>query len=122
MNILGHQKEPSEGKPWQDADISCEGSTVILCAAQGCLHSAVFIEGRAAARFVALAIAKQTGRVPAGAGWLCPLLCVYRCKSREVFEQAAGEPCEPQKGTRDPVYSVYMMRQSPGFFRFLVGV
>lgn len=24
--------------------------------------------------------------------------------------------------TSDPVYSVYMMRQSPGFFRFLVGV
>lgn len=41
MNILGHQKEPSEGKPQQDADLSCEGSTVILCAAQGCLHSAV---------------------------------------------------------------------------------
>lgn len=83
--------EPSEGKPWQDADLSCEGSAVVLCAAQACLCSAVFIEGCAAARFAALAIAKQTGRVPARAGWLHPLLCVHRCNSREAFEQA-GEP------------------------------
>lgn len=100
MNILGHQKEPSEGKPRQDADLSCEGSTVILCAEQGCLHCAAFIEGCAAARFVALTIAKQTGIMPARAGWLHPLLCVYRCNSREAFEQAAGEPYEPQKRSR----------------------
>lgn len=88
MSILGHQKEPSEGKPRQDADLSCEGSAVILCAAQECLHSAVFIEGCAAARFVVLTI----GRVPARAGWLHPLLCVYRCSSKEALEQAAAEP------------------------------
>lgn len=97
MSILGHQKEPSEGKPQQGADLSCEGSTVIVCAAQGCLHSAVFIEGCAAARFVVLTI----GRVPARAGWLHPLLCVYRGNSREELEQAAAEPYEPQKRTQE---------------------
>lgn len=105
MNILGQQKEPCVGKPQQDADLSCEGSTVAVCAAQGRLHSAVFIEGCAAARFVAFIIVKQ--RVPARAGWLHPLLCVYRCNSREAFGQAAGQPHEPQKGTQEILFTLY---------------
>lgn len=36
--VLGHQKEQPEGRPWQDANLSYDGSTVILCAAQGCLQ------------------------------------------------------------------------------------
>lgn len=63
--------------------------------------------GVSAARFVALTLAKQTGRVPARAGWLHPLLCVYRCSSREAFEQAAGEPYEPQKGTQEILFTLY---------------
>lgn len=46
--VFGHQKEPPKGRPWQDANLSYTGSTVILCAAQGYLHNAVFICGRAA--------------------------------------------------------------------------
>lgn len=75
-----------------------------VCAAQGSLHSAVFIEGSAAARFVAFTIVKQ--RVPARAGWLHSVLCVYRCNSREAFEQAAGQPHEPQKGTQEILFTL----------------
>lgn len=58
--ILGHQKEPPEGRPWQDAGLSQKGRTVILSALQGCLHSAVFIYGCAADGPVMLAMAKHT--------------------------------------------------------------